>query len=304
MKTTTTKNYMLEFSGWAQGRIATDPDPSNELRGVSGYTFALPGEANLDRIIYFQEKEGVIRRSHCPQVGVKVSGGYEFVTRGSGGDVSFVSKTPIEKGHPLYHAKVDLLDQPLFDSRNSMIIYNGFGIVNPFILSVEGKKLTLQRRFYAEPDNPQEDLSSYDISSLKQYTMSTVVMNSVEWILKTGVLDRTAFRNERLALLQADLKPLQLQLAQHPQDKQLKIEIAALNKRIAELKINDPDNRRTNQIGTQVLLSYPLNAKAAWVNDKKIQPPAAWPLNLWMGGWDADALGFAVHGYVQIILED
>ena len=54
---TLTRNIILHFSGWAQGRIPTDPDPSFEPRGVSGYTFALPGEPDLDRVIYFQEKK-------------------------------------------------------------------------------------------------------------------------------------------------------------------------------------------------------------------------------------------------------
>jgi len=45
----------LEFCGWFQCRLATDPDPSDEPRGVSGMTFALPGEPDLDRIIRFQE---------------------------------------------------------------------------------------------------------------------------------------------------------------------------------------------------------------------------------------------------------
>jgi len=303
-KISTTKNYLLEFKGWAQGRIPTDPDPSNDPRGVSGYTFALPGEPDLDRIIYFQQKDGVIQRSHCPVVAVYVSGGYEFVTQGQGGDVEFVNKTPIVDGHPLYKAKVDLLDNATFDSRNSTLIYNGFGIVNPYTLSIEGKELSVSRRFYADSKNEQDNLENYNINTLTPYMMNTVVPNSLEAILGTDVLDRTAFRNERLKLLQKDLAVLREQEIKHPNDKPVLVQIAALEKRIAELKMNDPVNRRTNQIGTQVLINYPLNATTAWVNNKKIMPPAQWPTMLWMGGWDADALGFSVNGFVQIILDE
>src|SRR3984885_3318603 len=242
-KISTTKNYLLEFKGWAQGRIPTDPDPSNDPRGVSGYTFALPGEPDLDRIIYFQQKDGVVRRSHCPAVGVFVSSGYEFVTQGQGGEVEFVSKTAIAEGHPLYKAKVDLLGNATFDSRNSTLIYNGFGIVNPFALSIEGKELSINRRFYADSSNEQDSLESYNINVLTPYMMNTAIMDSLEVILSTDVLNRTAFRNERRQLLQKDLAVLREHELKHPNDNAVLVQIAALEKRIAELKMNDPINR-------------------------------------------------------------
>lgn len=297
----TTTNYILQFKGWAQGRIPTDPDPSNEPRGVSGYTFALPGEPDLDRIIYFQPKDGVVPRSHCPKIGVQVTGGYEFVTRGKGGDVTFVSKTPIVEGHPLFNANVDLLNNSVFDSRNSTIIYNGFGVMNPFLLSIDGKGISINRRFYPDPKNPQNDLEKYSINELNTYMLNTVFMDSIEMILNTGVLNRTAFRNERLQLLRKDLEALQVK---EPQSKKVLIEIAALQKRISELEQNDPQNRRTNQIGTQVLINYPLNAETAKFNRSKITPSANWPTMIWLGGWDADSLGFYVYGTVQITLDN
>jgi len=300
----TTKNYLLEFKGWAQGRIPTDPDPSNDPRGVSGYTFALPGEPDLDRIIYFQQKDGVIRRSHCPAVGVFVTSGYEFVTEGKGGEVEFVSKIPIVEGHPLYNAKIDLLGNATFDSRNSTLIYNGFGIVNPFMIGIEGNDLTISRRFYADTSNEQDSLENYDISTLTPFMMTTVVVNSLEIILGSDVLDRTAFRNERRELLQKDLAVLREQEQKNPNDTSVLIQIAALEKRIAELKLNDPANRRTNQIGTQVMINYPLNAKTASLNNEPIAPLVPWPTMIWLGGWDADAMGFCVNGYVQVILQE
>ena len=44
----------LRFGGWFQCRLATDPDPADEPRGVSGSIKALPGEPDLDRIIRLQ----------------------------------------------------------------------------------------------------------------------------------------------------------------------------------------------------------------------------------------------------------
>ena len=42
---------VCSFTGWVQVRLATNPDPTDEPRGVSGYTFALPGEPDLDRVL-------------------------------------------------------------------------------------------------------------------------------------------------------------------------------------------------------------------------------------------------------------
>lgn len=292
MKNKTTINYSLAFSGWAQCRMATDPDPSNDPRGVSGYSFAVPGEPDLDQIIYFQNQDGVIHRTHCPDVGIKVTGGLEYHTAGQGGATHFVSKKAIDADHPLYHAPVDLLGNPIFDSRNGTVIFNGFGVINPFILAIKGKdKVSIERRFYADPDNEQEDLQNYPIDLLSPYTMNTVVMNSPNFIQDAQVWNRSAFRNERLQNLKADLAS-----TKDP------IQIAALQKRISELEINDPGNRRTKQIGTKVLLSYPLNAKTALYKGKKVTPPNDWDLEMWMGGWDADSLCFWIEGNIQITI--
>src|SRR6185503_3047945 len=61
----------LAFAGFFECRLATDPDPFDELRGTSGWTFALPGEPNLDRIIRFQPT-GAVLRWGGPAVGVAV----------------------------------------------------------------------------------------------------------------------------------------------------------------------------------------------------------------------------------------
>lgn len=306
MKTTgtLTRNIILKFGGWAQGRIPTDPDPSFERRGVSGYTFALPGEPDLDRVIYFQPKPGVVQRSHCPAVGVHVTGGMEFTTRGSGGNVEFVRKQRIVRGHPLFRAKVDLAEHCIFSSENSTVVYDGFGVMNPFFLSVEGKGRSLRRRFYADPNKPQNDIEKYDIATLTPFLLNTVFMDSVEMIYAADIFDRTAYRNERKQLLEADLQVVNRKLQKRPNDRSLRIEQAALEKRIAELKLNNPDNRRTKQAGTQTLVNYPLNATEAFVDGRKIKSLAPWPTTIWFGGWDADALGFLVNGYAHFFWEE
>ena len=58
MKQTTKAQYLyLHFEGYFQCRLATDPDPTREPRGVSGYTYALAGEDDLDQVIYLQGEQ-------------------------------------------------------------------------------------------------------------------------------------------------------------------------------------------------------------------------------------------------------
>jgi len=299
-----TKNYLLHFKGWAQGRMPTDPDPSYEPRGVSGYSFALPGEPDMDRIIYFQNKKGVIQRSHTPDIGVYVTGGTEFTTTGTEGDVEFIDKKEIAEGHDLFNAKIDLKKKCVFVSENSTVIYNGFGVMNPFIFSVEGKDKSFKRRFYADPKHPKDKVEEYSIKTLTPFMLNTVFMDSVELMSDANVLNRTAFRNERKKLLEEDLAIAELESIILPKDKTLLTTIAALKKRISELNMNDPENRRTRQIGTQVLINYPLNAKHAEVDDQKVKPSADWPITMWLGAWDADSLGFFVNGFIEISVEE
>src|SRR4051794_14911179 len=95
----------FEFEGWFQCRLATDPDPYDEKRGVSGWTFAYPGESDLDRYIRFSN--AVAPRSAGPQVGVIVK---RITLDGAE-----------QSGHPLLKASVTLEDKPVFEGRNGTI---------------------------------------------------------------------------------------------------------------------------------------------------------------------------------------
>ena len=66
-------SLVLEFQGWCSLRLPTDPDPSDEPRGVSGYTFAFAGEPDFDRVLNLQPRPGMSIRSHSPELGVKVT---------------------------------------------------------------------------------------------------------------------------------------------------------------------------------------------------------------------------------------
>ena len=57
----TPQTLYIRYKGWAVVRIPTDPDPSYEPNGASGYTFAFAGEPRLDRIFRLQPTAEYVR---------------------------------------------------------------------------------------------------------------------------------------------------------------------------------------------------------------------------------------------------
>jgi hypothetical protein len=104
--------------------------PDRRTARVSGYTFALPGEPDLDWTIYTQPGKGVVERIGVTdrKVGVKVTSG-------------FCGTEPIQKGHPLYHAPIYLDDGPRFEERNYIVTKETFGSLRPSICALPVRTL-------------------------------------------------------------------------------------------------------------------------------------------------------------------
>src|ERR1044071_301996 len=56
----------INFDGYFMCRLATDPDPTNEERGMSGYTMALANEDPLDQVIRLQMSPEWLERNARP----------------------------------------------------------------------------------------------------------------------------------------------------------------------------------------------------------------------------------------------
>ena len=52
----------INFEGYFMCRLATDPDPTNEERGMSGYTMAFANEDPLDQVIRLQATADWLKR--------------------------------------------------------------------------------------------------------------------------------------------------------------------------------------------------------------------------------------------------
>jgi hypothetical protein len=254
----------LHFEGWFQCRLATDPDPSDEPRGVSGSTFAVAGEPDLDRILRLQP-EGTVARLGGPNVGVSVT---NVEMDGTAKDKHF-----------LIGARVNLLGQPKFIGRNHLEADDGREPIRPFDLEIVKDDFALNRR------------------TVTRGTLGTPQAAGVGGIdpslaNRLGVADPHAFRLARLALLTKRLSDPNV----------TDTERAALNKRISDIdKPFDPDNPPIQEILLEVKMSFsfPIN-DVATVSDPSNRlggrgdTAKDWPLDIWFGVWDADTLcGFA-----------
>lgn len=285
--------YALAFSGWAQCRLPTDPDPSNEPRGVSGYTFALAGEPDLDRIIRFQPGPAVVEREGTPAIGVTVTAGWYLDPSRDEPPVRLLAD------HPVVGAGVDLLDDPTFDARNYVVVDNGFGVIWPFRFCIDNGRagaehFRIVRSAVFDPDHPERTPIEADEALLRPFLLSAPVLHSAQVLTETGIVDPIVMREQRrrvLERLRADT------------DNGDAVRLAALDKRIDELRRTDPVNRRTQQIATKAYCRYPLNGRdAVMVREGVERRPDAepWNLEMWFGGWDADALSFFVKGSVVL----
>jgi hypothetical protein len=260
----------LHFEGWFQCRLATDPDPSDEPRGVSGSTFAVAGEPDLDRVLRLQP-EGIVARLGGPNVGVSVT------------DVEVDGAAKHE--HFLIGARVNLLGQPMFIGRNHLEADDGREPIRPFDLGIVKDDFVLSRRTVTQGifGTPQATgVGGIDPSLAK----------------RLGVADPHAFRLARLALLTKRLSAPDV----------TDTERAALKKRISDIdKPFDPGNPSIQEIllGMKMSFSFAIN-NLATISDPsnrlggQADTAQEWPLDLWFGVWDADALCGFTQGRLDI----
>jgi hypothetical protein len=223
---------MLElfFEGWFQCRLARDPDPSDEKRGVSGAAFATVYEPDLDRIIRLNEPVAP-RGDHLPQghqvplVGVTVKSVRVF---GEKNDL-----------HPLVGARVDLLDGAVFQALNGVFYSPGKEPIDPFHISISQGSLALSRKDLWDPDQP--DLTMYDMPLdsplLARRLPVSQEMKSLDVRQATGIFDADAYVNKRVQDLQEAIRERKnaktIQAATEQQA--LDLQIDGLQQRLAAL---------------------------------------------------------------------
>ena len=270
-------NLVLAFEGWCSLRLPTDPDPSDEPRGVSGYTFAFAGEPDFDRVLNLQARAGMTYRSHGPELGVTVRN----AVRTDGYVVT-----------ALQGARVDLLGDPIIENRNWTLTLPGFEPIVPFHLRVAGDGVALERMAplnLADPSQPLWQVSQTLLEAQgaqgMEYEPATVGAATGEW-------DPLGAVKQRLATLQQDLE--------HEHD-----EIARTNLegRIAELKIGiaaNPPDRRVLVRNFVERFGFPMQGDATATGIDGIDTTTPWRVDFWLGGWDPDVLSLYMKGALNV----
>ena len=299
------RTLSLAFEGYYQYRSPTDPDPTAEPRGVSGYTFALAGEPDLDGLMHFQpDEEGVCERpfgigdAPGPRVGVKVT-----------------SAQVTDTGAPSVEDVPDLVGARLAmpGSRpaelNGLVVRNDMFAIDPVRVQLRGADgtLLLDRADLLDPARPDLPLTEATSDMLKRRQPKGFVTDSVEVAKATGLPDATpatAIANRQLR--QHSLQEL---LAVTTDE----VERAALETRISQLNIlrrwwylSDDQSRSIDRRAHQLTLQAygwcidvngPVAADTIGADASK-----TWPISFWMGGFDGDALTAYVSGYWSVPL--
>lgn len=279
--------FFINFAGFFQIRLPTDPDPTDEKRGVSGYTFALAGEPDFDRILRLHDP--VAPRTHAPDVGV-------FVTSVALGNETL-------EDHPLNGAKVDFLDEPKFWMLNYiMTLSAGTEALDPFVIQIsdDASGISIKREDNLDPKNPDANL--YDVT-LSQMERRGGVLGEP---LDLGTFQEVTqcetpkdFRVKRLAALKQDLD-----------SETDPVKRACLETRIGQIEWPTPDaiewgDRRTRALQFVERRDFAING-AAEISDPQgklgvdLNSSLDWPIQFWNGVWDCDTLCGYMRGTLQI----
>ena len=275
---------ILGFEGWIVVRLATDPDPSDEPRGVSGYTFAFAGEPDLDRVLYLQPPAYWTPRSGSPALGVTVH--------------SAVRTDGSECPSDLVGAAVDLLDGPVLENRQWTIALPGYEPIVPFHLQVSCPALTIRRDIPLDPNHP--DLPVWEVAPQVIAVQAADGMQYEPQTIgnATGIWDSLQVVTERLAMLQTER-------AKEPDP----VKQTALDGRIAELKIavTTPTDRRVGARYFVERFAFPMVGPPATITgDEKaavngqLDPANGWSIAFWIGAWDPDLLCAYMQGALEI----
>ena len=290
----------VRFGGWFQCRLASDPDPTDEPRGISGCSFALVGEDDLDRVIRLQPSARTIERTFGPRIGVKVK--------------SVVRDGRPDAANALRHGRVELIGDARFVEQNGAVVRRNTAIIEPFELRITDHKdpnnVLLQRKaLWADKAGmpiPEQDYMKLAPDVLKQ-RQPRLQLNSLEVRQTSGVYDVNAFLEERLQKLEALGTKLEKKAALESGGSETTTELAGVQQRIEALRLKDWRGTRLHLLlAAQASYGFVLNGPKPLVADsvdatrseKTPWPP--WDIEFWMGAWDNDALCGYMEGRLVI----
>jgi hypothetical protein len=288
----------INFEGYFMCRLATDPDPTNEERGMSGYTMALVNEDPLDQVIRLQASQDWLQRNARPplldmdiSVGVKVKS-------------ALFNGVDYDGAHKVIGAKVHLdgidfpMPGPTFESRNSTVGSDDtFAfVVNPFKLRIEqedtGVKLTATD--YVDPNN--HTLALWQVNDPAIYGRRLPYCASsgdTEVEEAINVFDAYGYFRDRrryLDKLIRDTSAIRLKTTSKQESDYLDAQIECYRSRIYQLE--RWGDRVISKIQTKVSWEFDINGPQHIEGSLggHVDTTQPWKVKYWFGGWDGDLL--------------
>lgn len=299
----------LKFEGYYQMRMATDPDPPDDPRGLSGYTFALPGEPDLDRKLHFHADE----RGAWPRVyGPPGTPGPEIGVR-----VTHAQEGDHVRSH-LIGARIRFIDAEIVE-RNGIVVRNDMFVIDPLLVRIEEPRQAdgafppiLERLDLLDPARPDLTVMEANADQLRRRQLKGGFTDNSEIVAKATGLPNPS--NDELVRNRERRQKNLIALREMTDPKKNPDEYAALTTRINQLDILQswwdlsvkpgkrvPD-RRARQLalladGWNVGLNGPVTHNKVGADENK-----SWDLSFWMGGWDGDALCGYIKGMLNVPL--
>jgi hypothetical protein len=311
--TSIAKLLEIQFQGYFMCRIATDPDPTNEQMGVSGYTLALLGEDPLDQVVRTQidDPAFLLRNLREPAKRMKVHVGVDVNEVLFDGKPYFGPTRDALLGAKLYlEGENPPFPGPTYDSRNNIVGSddNMMFVVNPFQMVIRKKRpgteddlIALRAEDWLNPADPEqkiwqiEDPATYARRLPVSFSSSSVVAQAAIRAFDgyTYFADRVKFLRQEIA----ELEKLQRE-ADDTVRARLEAKIQGLRTRIYQLELWG--GRFETKLAFQLTYSFNVNGPQT-VHDPDgllhatIDTEQPWPVTFWFGSWDGDLL----LGYMQ-----
>lgn len=278
----------LSFEGWFQCRFATDPDPADDPRGVSGPSVQVAGEPPLDRVVRTQDFV-------CPRWPRSADDGVTVRSVTIGG---------VEQPtHALLGAEVRLPPECRFQQRNLILVLQNFNTpIDPFGLEIRKGEVRISRDALWDITRPSLTVKDVFLdSSVMATRANTIAVADPEVAEATGFMDFAAVRAQRRQHLADQLSGLDP--VKNP------IEYAALRKRVMCI-----DNDRI-LVGERLPAEQFMGMKAAYTIELNgpptVEDPSGamkgtvgtsqlWSTTFWLGGYDVDTLMGYLRGSLSM----
>jgi hypothetical protein len=290
------KKLILQFQGWCLIRLPTDPDPPDEPRGVSGYSFAFGDEPDLDRLLRLQAPTNFKVRSYSPDINVKVYN-------------AFCQDGPNRKSiDALLDARVNLLDEPKLQNRNWVLTLPGQEPIDPFHLEINGRGISLRRKAPIDPQHPDIPIWKIDQELILAQGARGMEYEPETIGEATGIWDSLEIARQRRNNLKADLEKMKTEAGSENS-----AEIAILEARIYQLNIgiDNPMDRRVAVRPFVERFGFPMRGNTHIEGDQQklldgklsTDAKSPWMVNFWIGGWDPDLLCAFMRGSLEILYQ-